>query len=63
MGFTGNAPCSCRNLLKEYSCSGILVLLDIDAKEFVLKAQILAGGRGKGTFTSGLQGGVHLTTE
>jgi len=34
-----------------------------DAKEFVLKAQILAGGRGKGKFTSGLQGGVHLTTE
>ena len=34
-----------------------------DAKEFVLKAQILAGGRGKGKFSSGLQGGVHLTTE
>jgi len=33
------------------------------AKELVLKAQILAGGRGKGTFTSGLKGGVHLTTD
>jgi succinyl-CoA synthetase beta subunit len=26
----------------------------------VVKAQIHAGGRGKGTFTSGLQGGVHV---
>ena len=41
----------------------IILLFLSDAKEFVLKAQILAGGRGKGTFTSGLQGGVHLTTE
>ncbi|XP_065066710.1 succinate--CoA ligase [GDP-forming] subunit beta, mitochondrial-like [Rhopilema esculentum] len=30
-------------------------------KELVIKAQILAGGRGKGTFSSGLKGGVHLT--
>uniref|UniRef100_A0A5F9D0R0 Succinate--CoA ligase [GDP-forming] subunit beta, mitochondrial n=1 Tax=Oryctolagus cuniculus TaxID=9986 RepID=A0A5F9D0R0_RABIT len=34
-----------------------------DAKEIVLKAQILAGGRGKGVFNSGLKGGVHLTKE
>ncbi|MGH0187054.1 UNVERIFIED_CONTAM: hypothetical protein FKN15_023599 [Acipenser sinensis] len=33
------------------------------AKEIVLKAQILAGGRGKGVFTSGLKGGVHLTKD
>uniref|UniRef100_A0A4W3HFA1 Succinate--CoA ligase [GDP-forming] subunit beta, mitochondrial n=1 Tax=Callorhinchus milii TaxID=7868 RepID=A0A4W3HFA1_CALMI len=33
----------------------------LKAKEIVLKAQILAGGRGKGNFTSGLKGGVHLT--
>jgi succinyl-CoA synthetase beta subunit len=26
----------------------------------VIKAQILAGGRGLGTFTNGLQGGVHI---
>ena len=32
-------------------------------KEIVLKAQILAGGRGKGVFDSGLKGGVHLTKE
>uniref|UniRef100_A0A6I8NPI1 Succinate--CoA ligase [GDP-forming] subunit beta, mitochondrial n=2 Tax=Ornithorhynchus anatinus TaxID=9258 RepID=A0A6I8NPI1_ORNAN len=35
----------------------------LNAKEIVLKAQILAGGRGKGTFDSGLQGGVHLTKD
>lgn len=34
-----------------------------EAKEIVLKAQILAGGRGKGVFNSGLKGGVHLTKE
>uniref|UniRef100_A0A5F9D3E7 Succinate--CoA ligase [GDP-forming] subunit beta, mitochondrial n=1 Tax=Oryctolagus cuniculus TaxID=9986 RepID=A0A5F9D3E7_RABIT len=35
----------------------------LNAKEIVLKAQILAGGRGKGVFNSGLKGGVHLTKE
>ncbi|XP_064987944.1 succinate--CoA ligase [ADP-forming] subunit beta, mitochondrial-like isoform X1 [Musa acuminata AAA Group] len=29
-------------------------------KEFVVKSQILAGGRGLGTFKSGLKGGVHI---
>uniref|UniRef100_H2Z0G1 Succinate--CoA ligase [GDP-forming] subunit beta, mitochondrial n=1 Tax=Ciona savignyi TaxID=51511 RepID=H2Z0G1_CIOSA len=38
-------------------------ILDTSAKELVVKAMILAGGRGKGHFTSGLKGGVHLTTE
>lgn len=33
------------------------------ANELVLKAMILAGGRGKGHFTSGLKGGVHLTKD
>src|SRR6266516_7493584 len=28
---------------------------------FVVKAQIHAGGRGKGTFTNGFKGGVHLS--
>jgi succinyl-CoA synthetase beta subunit len=32
-------------------------------KEFVVKAQILAGGRGKGHFDNGFKGGVHLTTD
>jgi len=32
----------------------------LKAKELVVKAQILAGGRGKGTFDNGFKGGVHL---
>ncbi len=32
----------------------------LNAKSLVVKAQIHAGGRGKGTFESGFQGGVHL---
>ncbi|XP_030061926.1 succinate--CoA ligase [GDP-forming] subunit beta, mitochondrial [Microcaecilia unicolor] len=35
----------------------------LNAREIVLKAQILAGGRGKGVFSSGLKGGVHLTKD
>lgn len=38
-------------------------LLNTFAKELVIKAQILAGGRGKGTFSSGLKGGVKLTKD
>jgi len=33
-------------------------------KEYVIKAQVLAGGRGKGKFkNSGLKGGVKLTKD
>jgi len=32
----------------------------LKAREYVVKAQILAGGRGKGTFSNGFKGGVHL---
>jgi len=32
----------------------------IGDEEIVIKSQILAGGRGLGTFTNGLQGGVHI---
>ncbi|XP_064488225.1 succinate--CoA ligase [GDP-forming] subunit beta, mitochondrial-like [Ornithodoros turicata] len=35
----------------------------LNVEEFVIKAQILAGGRGKGTFSSGLRGGVKLTKD
>ena len=31
-------------------------------KDFVVKAQVLAGGRGKGTFKNGFVGGVHTCT-
>eukprot|EP01138_Halocafeteria_seosinensis_P001704 gb/GECG01001747.1/.p1 GENE.gb/GECG01001747.1/~~gb/GECG01001747.1/.p1 ORF type:complete len:242 (+),score=34.48 gb/GECG01001747.1/:1-726(+) len=30
--------------------------------DVVIKAQVLAGGRGMGTFTNGFQGGVHVVT-
>ena len=32
----------------------------LETEDLVIKAQVLAGGRGKGTFTSGLKGGVKL---
>ncbi|CAF0893102.1 unnamed protein product [Brachionus calyciflorus] len=38
-------------------------LMNTIAKELVIKAQILAGGRGRGTFSSGLKGGVKLTKD
>ena len=37
--------------------------LTLGVDEVVLKAQILAGGRGKGVFSSGLRGGVKVTKE
>jgi succinyl-CoA synthetase beta subunit len=33
---------------------------ELGAAEIVVKAQIHAGGRGKGTFTNGFKGGVHV---
>ena len=35
---------------------------ELGAGEIVVKAQIHAGGRGKGTFKNGFKGGVHLCT-
>jgi succinyl-CoA synthetase beta subunit len=39
------------------------ILVNTIAKELVIKAQILAGGRGKGVFSNGYKGGVQLTKE
>ncbi|KAK2176791.1 hypothetical protein NP493_640g03039 [Ridgeia piscesae] len=36
---------------------------NFNVREYVIKAQILAGGRGKGVFDTGFKGGVHLTKE
>jgi succinyl-CoA synthetase beta subunit len=36
------------------------VATDLGSKQLVVKAQIHAGGRGKGTFKSGFKGGVHV---
>ena len=33
----------------------------IGSDDIVVKAQVLAGGRGKGTFDNGLKGGVQVT--
>jgi succinyl-CoA synthetase beta subunit len=38
----------------------ILIHLEL-GNDLVIKAQILAGGRGKGTFETGLKGGVKMT--
>lgn len=36
---------------------------ELNVREIVVKAQVHAGGRGKGYFTSGLKKGVHILTE
>lgn len=38
-------------------------LQNLHANEYVIKAQVLAGGRGKGWFDNGFKGGVHLTKD
>ncbi|KAK1129513.1 Succinate--CoA ligase [GDP-forming] subunit beta, mitochondrial [Melipona bicolor] len=38
-------------------------LQKLSAEEYVIKAQVLAGGRGKGWFDNGFKGGVHLTKD
>ncbi len=46
-----------------YILSYPTLLIDLSSTEvgeLVVKAQIHAGGRGKGTFDSGFKGGVHL---
>ncbi|XP_003704555.1 succinate--CoA ligase [GDP-forming] subunit beta, mitochondrial-like [Megachile rotundata] len=35
----------------------------LHADEYVIKAQVLAGGRGKGWFNNGFKGGVHVTKD
>ncbi|KCV67534.1 succinyl-CoA synthetase beta subunit [Fonticula alba] len=39
------------------------VASSLNVPEYVIKAQVHAGGRGKGTLSSGLKGGVHLTRD
>jgi len=61
-----------KDILKEYGCRvgmGFCVTSPTEAREkaaqipggkWVVKSQVLAGGRGKGWFDTGFQGGVHL---
>jgi succinyl-CoA synthetase beta subunit len=39
---------------------GLQLTYTTGKKGAVIKAQVLAGGRGKGKFSNGLQGGVHI---
>jgi len=41
----------------------IKYLLFSEVKEYVVKAQVFAGGRGKGHFDTGFKSGVHITKE
>lgn len=53
------------HLVKVHSSALISIIYSIYVVELgtdlVIKAQILAGGRGKGTFDTGLKGGVKMT--
>ena len=47
--------------LSAYATSiGVELTYIAGQKGAVIKAQVLAGGRGKGNFSNGLQGGVHV---
>jgi len=37
--------------------------IDLNVEEIVMKAQVFAGGRGKGTFSNGFKGGVQLSKD
>lgn len=50
------------DLRKPSLCNNIVFIFE-EAEEIVVKAQVLAGGRGKGHFSSGLQGGVQLSRD
>lgn len=50
-----------QNALDPTNVSIEFTVTDVD--EYVIKAQVLAGGRGKGWFDNGFKGGVHLTKE
>jgi succinyl-CoA synthetase beta subunit len=64
-----------KTLMEQYGCNtqrfkiatstqeAETVTSELGVEEVVVKAQILAGGRGKGVFSSGLQGGVKVTKD
>ncbi len=52
--------CDCLvGIIQGFSSLFILSLFS-GSKDLVVKAQVLAGGRGKGTFEGGLKGGVRI---
>ncbi|XP_039673278.1 succinate--CoA ligase [ADP-forming] subunit beta, mitochondrial [Perca fluviatilis] len=59
----GSASESCtarRARMGSASEGGLPASLQMRTKDLVVKAQVLAGGRGKGTFEGGLKGGVRI---
>ncbi len=53
-GFVANTP--------QEACAAAEKLAKQGVTDYVVKAQVLAGGRGKGHFSSGFKGGVHTVT-
>ena len=41
----------------------MVLFLAAEVDEIVMKAQVFAGGRGKGTFDNGFKGGVQLSRD
>ncbi|CAB4417877.1 unnamed protein product [Rhizophagus irregularis] len=59
-GFAGRASMLAKGQQKTRSPQEAYeVAQKLGTEDAVIKAQVLAGGRGKGTFTSGLKGGVR----
>lgn len=50
----------CRFGVAKSSKEAQKIATDLKTKNLVLKAQVLAGGRGKGHFKNGLKGGVRV---
>ncbi|VEL17829.1 unnamed protein product [Protopolystoma xenopodis] len=48
-------------VVADSSDSAEKLLRNFKAQEYVVKAQILSGGRGNGFFTNGFRGGIHIT--
>lgn len=44
-------------------CGNFCYLVYLEVDEYVVKAQVHAGGRGKGHFDTGFKGGVHILKE
>lgn len=61
-----NILCPSLKLIYDYTLELILTMFNFvhymctGGGEVLIKAQVLAGGRGMGHFESGLQGGVHI---
>lgn len=48
-------------MLTVYDMNSLFFIIEV--AEYVVKAQVLAGGRGKGHFDNGFKSGVHILTE